>query len=235
MPRKAAGIVRLSNELLRTGSGADAYVRQTLSEDLALVQDAAFLNGEPGSVQPMGILKYALSAAETPTTDKVTLHVASVTGGTGDTFMPADVALMISLLEESPDPQGPTSWIMRPSQLARIANARADAVTSNDHAGPFLFVVPRANMAADIGRQLAGYPVVTSTNLPPRSKGGVSTLTSIILGNFNRAVIGRSGAIEMLMSEHAYFSTDEVAIRAIARVDFALLRPESFVLCDTVV
>lgn len=235
-PKELAGMVKIPNSLIRfSAPSAEAVVRRSLAADAAVAADYDYLVGQGGTTTPLGLLNYPLSANNTPTAGRVTLHNAGTTGATGDTFLPTDVTTMLSLIEEANDREGANAWVMRPRRFYNLANYRADAVSAGDQAGPFLFPVTRGAMSGSIEKTLQGVPVVTSQQVPLRSKGGVNTLTVIIAGNFRRMVIGRVGAIEIQASSEAGFARNETWIRCILYDDSALLKPESFVVCDQLV
>jgi HK97 family phage major capsid protein/HK97 family phage prohead protease len=234
--KRLGGLVHLPNDLLRYSLGiAEMMVRQGLSEGIARAEELAFLESEGGSNKPLGVIRYDRSADDTPTPNKVTLHNAGVVDTNGDTFQPEDAALMQALVEEAPDPQGATAFVMRPLMLATLANRRADAVSANDGKGPFLFNITRDALGGPTPRRLFnGLPVAVSTLVNRTSrKGSASNLTFIIAGNFRRCYIGRVGTVELALSEHVAFSQDAVKLRAVSRSDMGLARPESFVICPT--
>src|SRR5262249_10887225 len=62
-PKKAAGLVPVANDLIRSSLGsAEQVVRQTLVARLALTMDLAFLQGSGGTLMPLGVLNYPMSA-----------------------------------------------------------------------------------------------------------------------------------------------------------------------------
>jgi len=235
--KKAGGLVYLPNELVRYSAGlAEAVVRDALIAKAALTEDLAYLEGSGGSGVPLGLLNMARSANDTPTPDRVTLHTAKVTSASGDTFDPSDVAKMLGLVEEAPDPAGATAWIMRPLFFANVANKRADAIYTGDGAGPFLFQVPRAELGAPIGKVLAGVPVLTTTAMAKtRTKGAGTTLTWLACANFAQFIIGRVGVVELALSTDVAFNSDSTAIRCLIHVDCGWGHPESAVICDQLV
>jgi HK97 family phage major capsid protein len=235
-PKKLGGLVKLPNDLLRYSIGiAEMLVRQGLSEGIARAEELAFLEGQGGSNVPLGIIRYERSADDTPTANKVTLHNAGVTDTNGDTFQPEDPPVIMALVEEAPDPQGASAFVMRPMMYAVLQNKRADAVSANDGKGAFLFNASRDSLGGPAPRRvLNGLPVVTSTLVNRTSrKGSASNLTFIVAGNFRRCFIGRVGTVEIALSDHAGFQSDQVWLRGIARSDMGLARPESFVICPT--
>jgi HK97 family phage major capsid protein len=235
-PKKLAAMTTLPNEMLR-GAGLpsiEAIIRTALAEAGALAEDNRGLNGAGGPNEPLGLFRWDRSVNDTPTADRVTLHTAKTTAGTGDTFEPEDVMTMIGLIEEAPDVAGATAWILRPLMKAAIANRRADAYQAGDHAGPFMFAISRGVMGAAVPDQLGGLPLLTTTTVPrDMRKGGATNLTAILLGDFRRFLVCRLGALEVALSEHVNFGSDQTAIRAILRSDSGPLRPEVFCVSPT--
>lgn len=234
--KQLSGAVAIPNDLIRYSSpSVEVVVRQMMAARAAVVEDAAFLNGIGSSFEPKGVLNHDTSL--TPgTAGKVTLHIASTTGASGDTFEPEDVALMIAKHEESNDPDGPTAWIMRPLMWAAIMNRRADAAVAGDKAGPFIFPITRGEVSRAPQKALLDVPVLTTKQTPnDRVKGGGTDLTPIFLANWRRAVIARSGALELAASEHVRFLRDQTVIKGILRSDFGLEYEESFVLVDQLI
>jgi HK97 family phage major capsid protein len=234
--KNLTGAVAIPNDLIRFSSpSVEVVVRQMMAANAAVVEDRAYITGLGTSFEPKGVVNHD-TAAIAGTQGKVTLHVASTVGGSGDTFEPEDVALMIAKQEESNDPDGSTAWIMRPLMWATILNKRADAVVAGDKAGPFMFPVTRGEVARAPQKMLLDVPVLTTKQIPnDRVKGGGTDLTLIILANWRRAIIARSGAMELAASEHVRFLRDQTVIKGIMRVDFGLEYEESFVFVDDVI
>jgi len=233
-PKSAKGLTRIGNELMRAvGSAAEALIREDMIAQAARTLDAALLVGTGGTLQPQGLLNYALSANDVPALDKVTLHQAA-TGTNGDTYRVSDPATAVSLIEEGPDGDGPNAWMMFPRMFWALANKRSDSITTSDGLGPFLFPVTRGSMSGAVEKVLLNIPVLTSTTVPKnRTKGSSgATLTVVVLGNFRRFAICRVGALELAVSTESGFPTDETLVRFIIRCDGGPLYPSSFVVTD---
>lgn len=234
--KNLTGAVAIPNDLIRFSSpSVEAVVRQMMAANAAVVEDRAYITGLGTSFEPKGVINHDTSAIA-GTQGKVTLHVASTIGTNGDTFEPEDVALMMAKQEESSDPDMSTAWLMRPLMWATILNKRADAVVAGDKAGPFMFPVTRGDVARAPQKMLLDIPVLTTKQIPnDRVKGSGTDLTLIILANWRRAIIARSGAMELAASEHVRFLRDQTVIKGIMRVDFGLEYEESFVFVDDVI
>src|SRR5437764_10365576 len=151
--KKLGVLVKVNNELLRFASpSAEGLVRLDMARVAALKADLAMLEGT-GGTQIKGLLTYS---------DIVT-HTASTTGANGDTFQPEDVALMEGKLPDAVD--APTAWLFRKNFFSILMNRRADAATTGDKAGPFMFFRSRASAAEPPPPELYGTKVVRSSQV----------------------------------------------------------------------
>lgn len=215
----------MNNELLRfTSPSAEGLVRYDMARSAALKADLAMLEGT-GGTQIKGLITYS----------GITLHSASTLGANGDTFQPADVALMDSKLPDAVD--APTAWVMRKAMFAALMNRRADAVSASDGKGPFLLRGPEQGPSA-LPAELYGTRVVRSAQVSnTRVKGGGTNLTYILLGYFPDWVVARMGVMEFLASGHGdtALSNDQTVLRGIQHIDAGPRQPASFVLCDQLI
>lgn len=232
--KKAAGLVKLPNELLRFATqDSEAFIRLDLAAVLARLLDAAFFSGTGSTVQPLGLLN--LSGINT--------KIAGTVGANGDTLEPADLGGMLAEVEEldhSPDDRS-WVWITRGKLWRNILNRRAAAVSSGDQEGGFLFAVNRDDIRSGVPAMLEGHPVVKSGTVPnDRVKGSSSDLTMIVGGIPDDVVVGRIGVLEFALATEGtvggtnMFETDSSAIRAIEHVDLGWRNEDSWILIDTI-
>jgi HK97 family phage major capsid protein len=216
--------VKLNNELLRFASpSAEGLVRLDMARAAALKADLAMLEGT-GGTQIKGLITYSDIAA----------HTASTTGANGDTFTPADVALMESKLPDAVE--APTAWVMRKAMFAALLNRRADAVSAADGKGPFLFREPRS--ASGPPAEFYGTRVVRSAQVSnTRTKGSGTDLSYILLGYFPDWIVARMGVMEFLASGlgDTALQNDMTYLRGIQHIDAGPRNAASFVLCDKLV
>jgi HK97 family phage major capsid protein len=223
--KKLGVLVKLNNELLRFASpSAEGLVRLDMARAAALKADLAMLEGT-GGTQIKGAITY----------NGISTHTASTTGVNGDTFTPADIALMESKLPDAVD--APTAWVMRKAMFAALMNRRADAVSANDGKGAFLF---RDMRSASSGppAELYGTRVVRSAQVSAtRTKGSASNLTYMLLGYFPDWIVARMGVMEFLASGlgDTALQNDMTYLRGIQHIDAGPRHPASFVLCDQLV
>jgi HK97 family phage major capsid protein len=226
MQAKKLGIfVKLNNELLRFASpSAEGLVRLDMARVAALKADLAMPEGT-GGTQIKGLITY---------TD-VTTHTASTVGANGNTFQAQDVALMEGKLPDAV--AAPTAWLMRKNLYAALMNRRADAATTGDAAGPFLFHPMRS--AADAPpMEVYGTKVVRTSQISAaRSKGASNNLTYVLLGYWPDWIVARMGVMEFLASGlgDTALQNDQTYLRGIQHVDAGPRHAASFVICDQLV
>lgn len=221
--QKQYGYRTFSNELLRDSNPAiDSYIMRTLVRDIALYQDQQFLEGTGVGTQLTGIRNYA--------------------GLTTSSFAPTNGAAVSAdnLIDMVFDIRRANAeicaWIMHPRTLQGIMKLK-------DASGRYIFTEmgvwggPVMNPAPGTGLtypntakgNLLGYPVYLSTQIPLTETQGTSSVAShIIYGDFRFALILERQAVEIAVSEHVAFNTDQTAVRAIARSALALTQPLAF-------
>ncbi len=220
--KKLGVFVKLNNELLRFASpSAEGLVRLDMARAAALKADLAMLEGT-GGTQIKGAITYS----------GIATHTASTTGANGDTFTPADVALMESKLPDAVE--APTAWVMRKAMFAALMNRRADAVSASDGKGAFLF---RDMRSAAVGppAELYGTRVVRSAQVSAtRTKGSGTNLSYVLLGHFPDWIVARMGVMEFLASGlgDTALQNDMTYLRGIQHIDAGPRHAASFVLCD---
>jgi HK97 family phage major capsid protein len=223
--KKLGVFVKINNELLRFASpSAEGLVRLDMARAAALKADLAMLEGT-GGTQIKGLITYS----------DITAHTASTTGANGDTFTPADVALMESKLPDAVD--APTAWVLRKAMFAALMNRRADAVSAADGKGAFLFRDMRSASGGPPA-ELYGTRVVRSAQVSAaRTKGSSSALTYMLLGYFPDWIVARMGVMEFLASGlgDTALQNDMTYLRGIQHIDAGPRRAASFVLCDQLV
>src|ERR1035437_8770533 len=76
---------------------------------------------------------------------------------------------------------------------------------------------------------LLGYPVFFSNQLSiTQTQGTSNNCTTIYLGNFNYFKVLERQAVDIAVSEHILFTTDQTAVRAIWRGNIVLEQPAAF-------
>ena len=230
--KKAAAFTKVNNELFKFGGiNVEQFVRNDLTQVLALLFDKAGLEAVGSNFTPKGLIQYA----------NITAHTASVTGATGNTFAPQDVYKMIAKVFGKNAKF--TSWIMRPELWGKIQAARWDTITAGDQLGGFVWGLLRSTEdSPGIGRDakwhLGGYKLVQSTNVSnTRVKSTGIDLTYVLGGDFPDLKMAMSGVVEISMSTQGDtpFQNDQTWIKAVNFCDIAPAHEASFVWCDQLI
>ena len=222
--KKLAVLIQSPQELIRFASPAvEALIRDDMTKSLALGLDLAGLEGAGGDTRPLGIILRP----------NINTIVSSGAGANGDKVVGQDIYRFIAAVEESN--AAFESFIMRPKTMYKYLQLRADAVGQGDAQGPFLFSLIRE--AGDSYKPtLAGYPVVTSTQVSQvRSKGSASNLTYILGGMFSDVLIGMFGAIEFSATNQSdtAFINDQSWVKGILSCDIAVRHEAAFAFMDS--
>lgn len=207
--RKLAGIVPISNDLIKmtAGPSADEFARDDIVRSIAIREDRAFLRDDGTQFTPRG-LRYQ-AAAE------------NVMPSAGNTLadIEEDLSDMMDALESSDLPLSRPAWFMHPSKknyLLRLRDPNSGVKVFPELAGP--------------APTLYGYPVFTTTSLPRNL--GAGNETEIIFAEMSEVIIGESESLEIVVDSTASyiengvlvsaFSRDETLIRAIMKHDIGV-------------
>ncbi len=187
---KMSGKVPVSNELLAdNAAGLEALLVRLFGYAVAFAEDYAFLMGD-GVGKPQGILN---APATIETTDAITAAAPTV----------AELSTMYKRL--LPSSRGTAVWV--------VNTLLTDALMAMNASGTnVLTYLP--NLQGRIEPRLFGLPVLETEKLPSTFSGG-----GLVLADFQQYVVGSRQQIEIAMSEHIKFDTDETVWRVTARVE----------------
>lgn len=231
-----AVLTRLSAQLQRfSDPQAEGIIRYDQAMQAGLKADSAMFTGT-GGTQIAGLLggTYPIGAAGTvwtQGTDNILQRTASTTATDGNTLQPQDP---IKLSQSLPDPVQamPKTFIFYTPQAMAIMSRRADAVTANDQAGPFVFNLNR-DPETGLPNGLYGNRVITSYNVPSnRIKGNGTNLTVLIVGAFSDWFIARSGVVEFDTNPYTYFNQLQTQLRTVQYLDAGPRHNASFGFID---
>jgi len=111
-------------------------------------------------------------------------------------------------------------WFMSPRSFSSLRMQREGAGTGQYLLSPDLSQPGRMS--------LLGHPVYVSTQIP--NNGGVGTNeSSILLVDVSRVAVGRDLEPRIDVLKETYGNWDQIAIRAVARMDIGLLSPSAVV------
>lgn len=220
--KKYAGLVKFSEEFMKfaTSVSADAFVRGEMTSDINLQVDADIINGGGGK-SILGLINY--TGIET--------HLASTLGTNGNTLEPADIDILIAKMADNNAPVDKGAFIALRNRLWASLKYREDTTGR-----------PKFNLSAEsygggrAQKMMSGEPVYTSTNIPAtRAKASGTDLTLVLAGIPSELYIGRSGAMEIAMtnSDGTDFADGKFTLRGVHYVDAVPKHEESFGIIDT--
>ena len=192
---KYGTLVVASKELLTdTGIDLEAFLGRQIGVALGTAVNSALTLGT-GTVQPNGIANGAGSA---------------ITGGTGVAGVPtADNLIDLVHAVDS-------LYAMRPSAAFQMRRATIGAVRKlKDTAGNYLYV-PAASVGTPDG--FMGYPIIEN----PYVAAAALNAKSVLFGAMDYFYVRQVGGIEVVRSDEAYFTSDQIAWRATVRIDSVL-------------
>lgn len=231
--KKQAALNQFSNELLADATPAyEQYLARSLSRSLALFQDAQYLEGTGVGAAVVGLGSYA------------GLTAGYAAAANGDSYSAATAADKLIDLVFAARAAGvePNAWIMHPRTMQSLSKVK-------DSSGRYILesvggvfgapvMVPNAGALATGATyappawraMLLGLPVLFSNQIPINETQGTSVNAShLYLGDFNFARVLERSAIELAVSEHILFTTDQTAVRASSRTAPVLTQPAAFI------
>lgn len=217
--KKAAGLVPITNELLRLASvGADAMVRDDLLQAMALRRDLSFYRGTGSDRQPKGVYHWMASGQRANQTGTALANVV------------ADYVNLARLVDESNIPMDTAAYVMAPRTAWGLAKLL-------DGQGQFVF------MPMIMAGNLFGFRFGKSTQIPTNLSGSQS---EVYFGVHSDVIIGRdvsrpleveiqpNGAYHNGSAVVAGFSNDTTPIRIIESHDVAARHTNSFAVLEQV-
>ncbi|WP_127104362.1 phage major capsid protein [Pararhodobacter zhoushanensis] len=210
--KKFAGLVPISNDLLRSAStSVDMLVRDDIVEGAASSEDLYFLRGPGTENAPLGLRNQLIGSAF------ASLNVLTMTASPDLQKIDNDLGrLELAMMNQSIDPSA-AHWVMSPRSAMYLTNLR-------DGNGNKVY----PEMSAG---QLRMKPVKVTNQIPSNLGGGTESEIGLI--HPSHVVIGEQGGIAIAMStEAAYkdsngtmqaaFSRDETLMRLIMHHDIGL-------------
>lgn len=200
--KKAAILVRVSNELMEDASAFDVGLTNAMTAAVTIGLDTAFINGT-GAGQPLGIL----NAPATITVAKE----SSPAQGTGTLLLP-NLAKMLGKI--SPASFANAVWFVHPSVLPSLYNlviVIQNVAGTENVGGSFAGAVTQAG---DGSLRIFGKEVVVTEACSVFSSAG-----DVILADFSQYAVGLHRDVMIERSQHVWFTTDELAFRLRLRID----------------
>lgn len=231
--KKQASLNQFSNELLADATPAyEQYLARSLSRSLALLQDLQYLEGSGSGANITGLGSYS---------GLTTGYAAATNGDSYAASTAADNLINLVYLARAAGWE-PNAWIMHPRTMQSLSKVK-------DSNGRYLLESVGGNFGAPVmvpnagalptaatyvppvwKAMLLGYPVLFSNQIPINETQGTSSAAShLYLGDFNFARVLERSAIELAVSEHILFTTDQTAVRVASRTAIVLTQPAAFI------
>lgn len=226
-PKDLASLVPVSNRLLRDAVGApdiERVIREDLAEVMALREDLAYVQGTGTGGEPLGI-------RNTPGT---TAGPSFGANGRSPSF--DDLKAMVASVRALNAPFRRPGWLFNPRLLSTLE-------TVKDTTGRYLADAGLLEFdAIGGGGTLLGFPFVTTSQIPIGVTTGSSSDTSYIVfsSDWQEAYIGENLGLTIEVSAEASywdgaawvsaFQNRQSLFRSVRTVDFALRRPQLFVI-----
>lgn len=173
-----------------------AWIAQNGAENLGLVEDYYFLNGNGTGNQPIGILNAGLSttSVEGTTTDHISNTIAN-----------AGSAPLIDALPYLVPAQyvANASWLMARASEGKIRGL-VDA-----NARPWWMPQQVAGGQGSTPKELGGYPVYNSDFVPV---GGTNANKVLIFGDFQNYIIGQRTGMSTVILRERFADNDQVGV-----------------------
>lgn len=204
---------RWSNELADDSNPSFMqFLGKTVVRDLAVQQDSQYLQGSGSTPQIQGLIGY--TGVTNPTTPNGT------NGGSPDFDTFHDAVYQLDLVNADCD------FVIAHPRVWNTLRKKKDA-DGRYLMSPTGIPIGFGDSAGNPRGLLLDYiPVFTTTSLSIALTVGTSTdCTTVIMGDSSQVVILERAGIELGFSEHVYYTTDEMAVRAIARSAVAILQP----------
>ena len=209
-PHTAQSYIKASRRFLSMGTGAEAFIRRRMAEEIALTMNQWILKGTGAAGQPTGILN--------------TTGVNDLAGA-GDWLTTAgytDLLKMEGLVAEADglEGAGALGWCMHPRALRALRQMKVD------NAGDDVNLAARVFSAA-AEQQVLGYNYRTSTQLNAGSGGATG---EVIFGNWEKAILCQWGNLSVEASNVAddALSKRQTHIVAYMDMDVIVTQPGAF-------
>ena len=190
---KLMGLAAVPNELWNDAAALSSWLLQALPKGLAFYEDMAFLTGN-GTGQPLGVLNSPAVIAVTKETDQP-----------ADSIVVENILNMFSRM--LPGSLGSAVWIANINTFKELMTL---SISVGVGGAPVALVDIRS---APLPTMLSR-PLIFTEKVP--TLGDQGDIAFVDLGYY---LIGDRQAVEISTSEHAYFTSDQTALKPVERVD----------------
>lgn len=207
-PIKIAAYTLVAREALEDSAPAlRDVVARALVSDAAVALDKQFLTGNGVGGNMLGLRNVT---GYTP---------GPSTGANGSSLTFSLLSDALAAAEQANTDPEHLAWFMAP----RVFNSYRKLLDSQNRP------IVSLDVSAGAKPSILGVPVHVSNNLPVNETQGTSTdCSSILLADMSQVVVAQARQVELSMSEHVGFASDQIAVRVTAR--YAIGVPQSLAL-----
>jgi len=211
-PTKIAALTKFSRESAMDSNPAIAdMVGKNLSRSIALGIDLGFFEGTGASNQPTGLKNTANITTDSTTTG---------TNGSAPTNLDFILKALGTLSQQNAN--------MDRAVIVMHSRTWAELTQLKDSQNRYLLNAVQTGGAP--ARSIDGVPVFLSNQLSTtETQGTGTTCSSVYAYDASQIIVVKAHDMRLEASQDAYFSTDEIGIRCIARVGFAVPNPKAVV------
>jgi HK97 family phage major capsid protein len=189
--------------LLQSSIGVEQFIRNDLASVLALELDRIGLHGSGAGAEPTGLYSIITGG----------YVVALGVNGAAPTW--AKIVALESVVDSANAAVGNLSYIGN----AKVRGTLKTTVKASSYP---VFIM-------DDNGNVNGYPCRISNQVISNiSKAGGSNLSAMFFGNFNDAIYGLWGALDIMVDPYTFSNTGSVRVVALQDADFAVRHVESF-------
>lgn len=209
-PHTAQSYIKASRRFLSMGTGAEAFIRRRMAEEIALTMNQWILKGTGAAGQPTGIL------------NTTGVNDLGVPGDWLTTAGYTDLLKMEGLVAEADglEGAGALGWCMHPRALRALRQMKVDNGADDVNLAARVF-------SAAAEQQILGYNYRTSTQLNSGSGGATG---EVIFGNWEKAILCQWGNLSVEASNVAddALSKRQTHIVAYMDMDVIVTQPGAF-------
>lgn len=200
--KKLRVATKLSNDFVQDAQvNVLSFLAQNGAENMALVEDQGFINGDGGPLQPAGLLGAGSNtvSVEGVTTNQIDNNTTVM--GSADGIINLAYALPAAYLRNA-------SWLMQRATEGKVRLLRAGT-------GGYLWPGGANPGFAAVQRTLLDYPIDNSDFMPPTLVDGNKV---IVFGDLSQYIIAQRAQISSRVLNERFADTDQVGIILFERV-----------------
>ncbi len=210
--KKIRVATKLSNDFISDAVvNVLAFLAQNGAENMALVEDNEFINGDGSALHPLGLVNSGITTVDVEGTTTNTISNTSGNAGSAPKIIDVEYAVPSQYIANA-------KWLMRRSVEGHIRKLV-------DGSGRFIWPGVLGSGFAMPAKELDGYPIVNSEFVPPDTTDANVVL---IFGDFSNYIIAERAQITSTILRERFADTDQTGIILWERVGGATWNIDGF-------